>query len=1297
MFQSRPGSGHSQTTVPSPKASTQEPVKKDDDGDPMSSIVQRVLAMAPRHQRDLLTTLSKIDDSASENNGTRLSGNKAASQPSNPTKIAFPQSDPVEVRLEILSNWGHSSRVGLTEVQLVHMSGSLLPVPSAGVTVRGAHSQSGPPSVLFNGRAKTIKERNMWTCQWRGQPVELRIQVQHSQLAAVRVWNWNKSIMELDMGARHVRVFVDRQKVFDGEVEKGCGNHVFDYSKTIPVTDKPAPSPSKHLLPSPVRDRHRENGSPSKAGSHPPHSPVPANSVSQQRVLAAPLKGGNPSVPNDGHHHTFRSISRSSASSASSSGSHPSRPSSQNDEQGHVRSETRTLARPTLGRQHSTGSDRSSPEWEKDGQKEGIPEKKISQTPRLTKRMAAKLDRRSSDTDTSRSNTDSMEQKPPLPPDKSVQRSADKAASSKSQDKLTSKPSNMPPLKSPRSVSAKSSSLSLKSSSSQQDKAESDADSSIVDKLKDMGTRENKRKKDIPRWLSSSEAAELKEKSSNKDITTHLGGQNSFQQEDEGDIQSMLDEEFAVFSQSQGGLTSINVKHLMGLLCAEEAKDEVTPMQQIENKRSKWRSRQAENQEDTWGSLSFFNKSHRGRLSLDMADDILDEYLAPPKKGEPVTQLQIPEEGCFTDDEDSFVIPELPSGQHLVLNITSTWGDRHYVGLTSVQIFASTGEQVAVQKVTADPPDINVLAEYDRDPRVVGNLLDGINRTRDDTHMWLAPFTAGKDHLVHLTMAKAYSIALIRIWNYNKSRIHSYRGAKDMVMTLDNTVIFKGEIVRACGGIEGGTEAFGDTILFTMDEDILEAVSKNDEAFEGEMLSDGEEDVPFQRPSTADNEDDDDKDRPFTRAAGLLKKDDAKDAPRPATGMVAFAGDYLVYKTHKLELNFTATWGDMHYLGLTALEVVGKDGEPLAVNMAMIAAQPCDIRHLKGHERDDRTLDKLIDGTAITMSDEHMWLIPFTVGQSHTVTITFPHETLVSGLRIWNYNKTPEDTYRGARIMHVLVNNRVISPAEGFLVRKGPGNCHFDFAQEINFTPSNSGATAQGSTNGADTVQMPCGFIYQLQLFSTWGDPYYVGLNGIEFYDADFNKIPMTESNISAHPNSVNVLEQIQNDVRTPDKLIDGENDTMDGRHMWLAPILPSMLNRVYVIFDQPTTVSMIKIWNYSKTALRGAKDFALLVDDLLVYNGTLQAEKSGARGILPTASAPQSYHTILFTDNPEVLRHERNTIINNQAEDQDVQMLNDKKIVAKHANPSKASSGKPVNQALRPKTGVTGVAKRQR
>ena len=35
--------------------------------------------------------------------------------------------------------------------------------------------------------------------------------------------------------------------------------------------------------------------------------------------------------------------------------------------------------------------------------------------------------------------------------------------------------------------------------------------------------------------------------------------------------------------------------------------------------------------------------------------------------------------------------------------------------------------------------------------------------------------------------------------------------------------------------------------------------------------------------------------------------------------------------------------------------------------------------------------------------------------------------------------------------MHVSMDDMAISPPEGFLIRKGPGNCQFDFAQEILF------------------------------------------------------------------------------------------------------------------------------------------------------------------------------------------------------------------------------------------------------
>ena len=53
-------------------------------------------------------------------------------------------------------------------------------------------------------------------------------------------------------------------------------------------------------------------------------------------------------------------------------------------------------------------------------------------------------------------------------------------------------------------------------------------------------------------------------------------------------------------------------------------------------------------------------------------------------------------------------------------------------------------------------------------------------------------------------------------------------------------------------------------------------------------------------------------------------------------------------------------------------------------------------------------------------------------------------------------------------------------------------------------------------------------------------------------------------TDIAAYPESVNILGAMANDVRTPDKLIDGYHDTIEGSHMWLAPILPDIVSPTY-------------------------------------------------------------------------------------------------------------------------------------
>lgn len=234
--------------------------------------------------------------------------------------------------------------------------------------------------------------------------------------------------------------------------------------------------------------------------------------------------------------------------------------------------------------------------------------------------------------------------------------------------------------------------------------------------------------------------------------------------------------------------------------------------------RSWWQSEQEHTLHESWNSLSAFDRSHRGRIShMAFQGDILDEFLQQQKGSRhserpPLWKEEKPEpmkgqDSCSIDPDDGsdFKIPVLPYGQRLVIDIKSTWGDRHYVGLNGIEIFSSKGEPVQIASIQADPPDINILPAYGRDPRVVTNLIDGVNRTQDDMHVWLAPFTPGRSHSISADFTHPCHVALIRIWNYNKSRIHSFRGVKDIEILLDAQCIFNGEIAKASGTLTGGT------------------------------------------------------------------------------------------------------------------------------------------------------------------------------------------------------------------------------------------------------------------------------------------------------------------------------------------------------------------------------------------------------------------------------------------------------------------------------------------------------------
>ncbi|CAD8139393.1 unnamed protein product [Paramecium pentaurelia] len=575
-----------------------------------------------------------------------------------------------------------------------------------------------------------------------------------------------------------------------------------------------------------------------------------------------------------------------------------------------------------------------------------------------------------------------------------------------------------------------------------------------------------------------------------------------------------------------------------------------------------------------------------------------------------------------------FEIPILPSGKYLKFNVLSNWGDKQQVGLNGIEVFDSQGGNIT--RYIKMPMQDDYIEKL--------KLIDGYQAVKDDKHIWK---TKNLKPEIIIDLTANIKISLIRIWNYNKSRIKSYKGVRLLKITLDERLIFYGDIQKATGDLK----KFQDNceyILFTQDTKIISRIAELD------WLNKRAEDYSIQilqqtmsmqqiRPNTGtklqsqnqrqQQNDQSPSSKLYSSRVYQLQNNDQQQQPiQIQRQQQQYKEQYIQKASNKQEkvqiqypeyitvidilLEFNN--GSKRYLGLNGLIFIDDKNQQIHQE---------DILNSNLTDYDIQLLFYSNNPTLVDSSNM-VWL------KQKKIYIKFKQQTKLSMIKFYNCNQIiSESTFSGPEIVKINYNGRF----KIFNLRPAPCE-EINFVQTINLTQPNNNSYSSNLIANYELFNQnyiiaypPCGMLVTIYLFNTWGDNNYIGLNGLEIYDHQGLALLQRKT----IPYTIHSVPQLEDDPRVVQNLVIPPHDiNCQPQRSFLAPFINTPMeklknknaiiiqkardlerqdiNKIYILFDKLICFSGIDFYNYTKDWQRGVKQIHIYINNRLIYQGNI-------------------------------------------------------------------------------------------